>query len=292
MDYRSLTERKIRIARAAVCAENARMENVVDKARTYLDAHRGERVTLERLALAVGASPFHLQRRFKEAFGVSPRDYQDAHRVEAVKSSLKNGSRVTDALYEAGYGSVSRFYEKSRLGMSARDYRAKGKGQRIAFSTFKTSLGTVLIAATDKGLCSVKLGDEPARLRRLLADEFSHAELVEKELEELKQKIVAFIEGEGSFARLPLDIRGTVFQRRVWDELRRIPRGETRTYGDIARAIGAPSAVRAVGSACGANPVALVVPCHRAVRTDGGLGGYAWGLPRKKRLLALEKKKS
>jgi AraC family transcriptional regulator of adaptative response/methylated-DNA-[protein]-cysteine methyltransferase len=267
------------------------METVVQKARTYLDTHRGERVTLERLALAVGASPFHLQRRFKETFGVSPRDYQDAHRVEAVKSSLKNGSRVTDALYEAGYGSVSRFYEKSRLGMSARDYRAKGKGQRITFSTFKTSLGTVLIAATDKGLCSVKLGDDSARLRRLLAEEFSHAELAEKDLEELKQRIVAFIEGEGSLARLPLDIRGTVFQRRVWDELRRIPRGETRTYRDIARAIGAPDAVRAVGSACGANPVALVVPCHRAVRTDGGLGGYAWGLPRKKRLLALEKAK-
>ncbi len=267
------------------------MDNVIERARHYLDAHRGERVTLERLAGAVGASPFHLQRRFKEAFGVSPRDYQDAHRVEAVKSSLKNGSRVTDALFDAGYGSVSRFYEKQRLGMSARDYRAKGKGQRIVCSIFKAPLGTVLVAATDKGLCSVKLGDDPARLRRLLAEEFSHADIREAGLFELREKILAFIEGEGSLARLPLDIRGTVFQRRVWDELRRIPRGETRTYRDIARAIGAPAAVRAVGSACGANPVALVVPCHRAVRTDGGLGGYAWGLSRKKRLLALEKAK-
>jgi AraC family transcriptional regulator of adaptative response/methylated-DNA-[protein]-cysteine methyltransferase len=266
------------------------MESFVEKARTYLDAHRGERVTLERLAGAVGASPFHLQRRFKEAFGVSPRDYQDAHRVEAVKSSLKNGSRVTDALYEAGYGSVSRFYEKQRLGMSARDYRAKGKGQRIGFCSFVSPLGTILVAATKNGLCSVKLGDDPARLRRLLAEEFSEAEIFPAELDELKHKILSFIEGEGSLSRLPLDIRGTVFQRRVWDELRRIPRGETRTYRDIARAIGAPAAVRAVGSACGANPVALVVPCHRAVRTDGGLGGYAWGLHRKKRLLALEKK--
>jgi AraC family transcriptional regulator of adaptative response/methylated-DNA-[protein]-cysteine methyltransferase len=150
----------------------------------------------------------------------------------------------------------------------------------------------VLIAATDKGLCSVKLGDDAARLQRLLAEEFSEAEIVQAELNELKQKILSFIRGEASLARLPLDIRGTVFQRRVWDELRRIPRGETRTYRDIARAIGAPEAVRAVGSACGANPVALVVPCHRAVRTDGGLGGYAWGLPRKKRLLELEKKKA
>lgn len=266
------------------------MEAILERARAYLDSQRGERVTLARLAAAVGASPFHLQRRFKEAFGVSPRDYQDAHRVEAVKSSLKNGARVTDALFDAGYGSVSRFYEKERLGMSARDYRAQGKGQRIGFSCFKTSLGTVLVAATSKGLCSVKLGDDGARLRQLLAEEFSRAEIRETALPELRQKILSFIEGEGNLSRLPLDLRGTVFQRRVWDELRRIPRGETRTYQEIARAIGAPAAVRAVGSACGANPVALVVPCHRAVRTDGGLGGYAWGVNRKKRLLALEKK--
>ena len=266
------------------------MEAILEKARSYLDTRRGERVTLEQLARAVGASPFHLQRRFKEAFGVSPRDYQDAHRVEAVKSSLKNGSRVTDAVFEAGYGSVSRFYEKPHLGMSARDYRAKGKGQRISYCAFSSPLGTVLLAATDKGLCSVKLGNDRALLQRLLREEFSEAELVEDSLTQLRQKILAFIAGEASLARLPLDIRGTVFQRRVWDELRRIPRGETRTYGEIARAIGAPAAVRAVGSACGANPVALVVPCHRAVRTDGGLGGYAWGVRRKKKLLALEKK--
>ena len=266
------------------------MQTLIQKARHYLDERRGERVTLEELALAVGASPFHLQRRFKEAFGVSPRGYQDAQRVEAVKSSLKNGSRVTDAVLEAGYGSVSRFYEKRPLGMSARDYRAKGKGQRIGYCSFSSPLGTVLIAATDKGLCTVKLGDDPSHLRELLGEEFSEAEIAQQDLKDLKAKILAFIEGEGSLARLPLDIRGTVFQRRVWDELRRIPRGETRTYQEIARAIGAPDAVRAVGSACGANPVALVVPCHRAVRTDGGLGGYAWGLARKKKLLAIEKK--
>ena len=260
------------------------------KARNYLDARRGERVTLEELSQAVGASPFHLQRRFKEAFGVSPRGYQEAHRVEAVKSSLRNGSRVTDAVFAAGYGSVSRFYEKPQLCMKARDYRAQGKGQTIRYACFATPLGTVLAATTDKGLCSIKLGDEPARLTRLLAEEFAAAELVEDRLGELKAKILSFIEGEVSLARVPLDIRGTVFQRRVWETLRRIPRGETRTYQDIAHTIGAPRAVRAVGSACGANPVALAVPCHRAVRTDGGLGGYAWGLARKKKLLALEKK--
>ena len=266
------------------------MEAILEKARSYLDSRRGERVTLERLAAAVGASPFHLQRRFKEAFGVSPRGYQDARRVEAVKSSLKNGSRVTDAVFEAGYGSVSRFYEKQRLGMNARDYRANGRGQRISYCTFSTQLGTVLIAATEKGLCSVKLGDDAASLERLLAEEFSAAEIGKGAMADYRKKMVAFIAGEATLGKLPMDVRGTVFQRRVWEELRRIPRGETRTYSEIARAIGAPDAVRAVGSACGANPVALVVPCHRAVRTDGGMGGYAWGVQRKKKLLALEKK--
>jgi AraC family transcriptional regulator, regulatory protein of adaptative response / methylated-DNA-[protein]-cysteine methyltransferase len=266
------------------------MEAILAKARSYLDSRQGERVTLDELAAAVGASPFHLQRSFKQAFGVSPRGYQDARRVEAVKSSLKNGAKVTDALFEAGYGSVSRFYEKQRLGMNARDYRANGKGQRISYCTFSTALGVVLIAATEKGICSVKLGDDAAKLERLLGEEFSAADIAKDALADYRNKILAFIEGEATLARLPLDIRGTLFQRRVWDELRRIPRGETRTYSAIARAIGAPDAVRAVGSACGANPVALVVPCHRAVRTDGGMGGYAWGVSRKKRLLALEKK--
>lgn len=267
------------------------MSDVLQKAKNYLDARRGERVTLVQLAGAVGASPFHLQRRFKETFGVSPRDYQDAHRVEAVKSSLRNGRRVADAVFDAGYGSVSRFYENPRLGMKARDYRARGKGHRIRFTCFDCALGTVLAAATDKGVCAVKLGPDARRLQRLLAEEFSAAELAEERMPELEERIRAFLAGEGSLARVPLDIRGTVFQRRVWDALRQIPRGETRTYSDIARAIGAPAAVRAVGSACGANPVALVVPCHRAVRRDGGLGGYAWGLPVKKRLLEVEKRR-
>jgi AraC family transcriptional regulator of adaptative response/methylated-DNA-[protein]-cysteine methyltransferase len=267
------------------------MNGLAGKAKAYLDARRGERVTLGELASALGASPFHLQRRFKEAFGVSPRNYQDAQRVESVKSSLQNGRRVADAVFEAGYGSVSRFYEKPRLGMKAREYRARGKGQHIRYCSFATPLGAVLVAATDTGVCSVKLGDDPVWLKGLLAEEFSEAELSQKALPEVKKAILDFISGDAALARVPLDIRGTVFQRRVWEELRKIPRGETRTYKDIARAVGAPEAVRAVGSACGANPVALVVPCHRAIRTDGGLGGYAWGLARKKKLLALEKKK-
>jgi AraC family transcriptional regulator of adaptative response/methylated-DNA-[protein]-cysteine methyltransferase len=267
------------------------MTALLQKAKAYLDARRGERVTLGELAQAVDLSPFHLQRRFKQAFGISPRGYQDAYRVEAVKSSLQNGSRIADAVFDAGYGSISRFYEKPHLGMKARHYRAKGKGQRIGFCTFTSTLGTVLVAATENGVCAVKLGAEVQRLKGLLAQEFSAAELVEEPMPEVEKSVRAFIAGEGSLARVPVDIRGTVFQRRVWEALRRIPRGETRTYGEIARQIGAPAAVRAVGSACGANPVALVVPCHRAVRADGGLGGYAWGLPVKKRLLEIEKRR-
>ena len=267
------------------------MDGYIGRAKAYLDARRGERVTLGELASAVGTSPFHLQRRFKQAFGVSPRDYQDAHRVESVKSSLQNGRRVADAVFEAGYGSVSRFYEKPTLGMKAREYRARGKGQRISYCSFASPLGTVLVASTDKGVCSVKLGADRDGLARLLVEEFSEAEVNERSMPDVKKAILDFIRGEANLARVPLDIRGTVFQRRVWEELRRIPRGETRTYCDIAKAVGAPAAVRAVGSACGANPVALVVPCHRAVRTDGGMGGYAWGVARKKKLLRLEKKR-
>ena len=276
---------------ARVFRTHNRPVELSERAKNYLDSRRGERVTLEELARVVGSSPFHLQRQFKRAFGVSPHAYQDSHRVESVKRSLRNGSRVADAVFDAGYGSISRFYEKSALGMNARDYRARGKGQRIGYCSFATPIGTVLIAATDKGLCCVKIGDDAAGLKRQLAAEFTEAQLVSIPMQALQKQIQDFISGQSSLSRIPLDIRGTVFQRRVWAELRRIPRGETRTYSEIARAIGAPQAVRAVGSACGANPVALAVPCHRAVRTDGGLGGYAWGLPRKQRLLRLEKGK-
>ena len=281
------------MVRAAARRYSCGMHTLANKARAYLDARRGERVTLQELSRAVGASPFHLQRRFKERFGLSPSDYQREAQLEDAKRHLANGSRVTDALFEAGYGSVSRFYEKAaaRLGMAARDYRAKGKGVAIRYTIFRSDLGVVLVAATEAGLCSVKLGDDTDQLRRLLAEEFSEAELNEDAaaLEEARRRILAFIAGSASLGTIPVDIRGTVFQRRVWSELARIPRGETRSYQQIAQAIGKPRALRAVGSACGANPVALVIPCHRALRADGGLGGYAWGIERKRKLLAAEK---
>ncbi len=269
--------------------------SLIARARAYLDARRGERTTLEELGRAVGASPFHLQRSFKRALGLSPRDYQQALRLEDTKRALALGSRVTDAVYGAGYGSLSRFYEKAAagLGMAAKTYRAKGRGMQITYTTFASPLGWILIAATERGLCAVKLGDHPDALARLLAAEFSEAVMRQdrRGLKEAKAQVLGFLSGDATLGKLPLDIRGTVFQQRVWSVLRKIPRGQTRTYKDIAAQIGTPSAVRAVGSACGANPVALVIPCHRAVRTDGGMGGYAWGLERKVKLLGIERKR-
>jgi AraC family transcriptional regulator of adaptative response/methylated-DNA-[protein]-cysteine methyltransferase len=268
--------------------------SLINRARAYLDARRGERTTLEELGRAVGASPFHLQRSFKRELGLSPKDYQQALRLEDTKRALADGSRVTDAVFGAGYGSLSRFYEKaaSGLGMAARAYRAKGKGMSITYTTFTSPLGCILLAATEQGLCSVKLGEKPDSLAQMLAAEFSEADLKEdrRGMKDIRDRVLAFLSGDGTLNKLPLDILGTVFQQRVWAQLRQIPRGETRTYKDIATAIGAPKAVRAVGSACGANPVALVIPCHRALRTDGGLGGYAWGVNRKETLLQLEAK--
>lgn len=268
------------------------MQTLALRARAYLDARRDERVTLAQLARAVGASRYHLQRTFKRELGLSPLDYQRERRLEHAKRLLAGGRRITDALLEAGYGSVSRFYEKAagRLGMSARDYRARGKGVRIAYTVFGSPLGKVLVASTAKGVCAVKLGDDAGQLTRQLAQEFSEAEIVRDAdaLAGIRRMLAGFLAGERVLARVPVDVRGTAFQRRVWEALRRIPRGETRTYAEIAREIGSPRAVRAVGSACGANPVALVVPCHRALRSDGTLGGYAWGLGRKAALLGLE----
>ena len=272
------------------------MQPLVSRARAYLDAKPADRVTLGELARAVGASPFHLQRAFKRALGLSPRDYQREQRLASAKKLLAGGGRVTDAVFEAGYGSVSRFYEKAagRLGMRASAYRARGEGQDIAWAVRAFPIGRVLVAATARGVCAVKLGASAATLERDLAEEFPRATRRRSPaaLASYLDAIGDYLAGDASLAKLPLDVQGTVFQRRVWEELRRIPAGETRTYRDIARALGKPQAMRAVGSACGANPAALVIPCHRALRTDGGLGGYAWGLERKRALLALERREA
>lgn len=266
--------------------------DIVSQARAVLDARGEERVTLQELAREVGASPYHLQRTFKRKLGLSPSDYQRERRLAATKRLLSDGRRIGDSIFEAGYGSISRFYETAsrRLGMSAAQYRARGRGLRIAYAVFASPLGKVLVAATARGVCALKLGDDEQALSAALEEEFSGAQIEADAtaLAELRGRILSYLGGDSTLADVPLDLRGTVFQRRVWESLCRIPRGETRSYSEIAREIGSPQAVRAVGSACGANPVALVVPCHRVLRADGSLGGYAWGLGRKQRLLALE----
>jgi len=261
-----------------------------------LDAHAGERVTLEAIAAHVHVSPFHLQRVFKTVLGMTPREYQDARRVERFKASLERGATVTAAMHDAGFGSSSRLYESAgrRLGMKPGAYSRRGAGVRIEFALLDSPLGTVLIAATERGLCKVALGDDGARLEAELRAQFSAAQ-VEPSAGGLRRygaRIARYLRGADETLDLPRDVQATAFQQRVWEALRAIPAGETRTYGQIAAAIGSPRAHRAVGSACAANPVALVVPCHRALPAAGGLGGFAWGTERKRALLALEKRRS
>jgi AraC family transcriptional regulator of adaptative response/methylated-DNA-[protein]-cysteine methyltransferase len=276
---------------AELAATGARA--TADAVRAYIDAHLGERITLEGMSRALGLSPFHLQRTFKRLTGVSPKRYASARRAERFKELLKSGSRVTEAVYDAGFVAPSRAYDASRahFGMTPLAYARGGAGLRIRYAIAKSSLGFVLVAATDRGLCRVAMSGSRESLRKALAEEYPRATLEESDVELAPRvaEVLRHVEGRARADSLPLDVRATAFQRRVWDALREIPYGETRTYSDIARSIGAPRAARAVGSACGQNPVALVIPCHRAVREDGGLGGYAWGLDVKRRLLEIER---
>ena len=268
----------------------------VRAAREYLDRHPDETVTLERLGAAVGMSPYHLQRTFRRLTGVSPKAYADARRMERMKSRLKQGDSVSRATYEAGYTSASRAYDhaRSRLGMTPADYRRGGRGLRIRSATLRTSAGVLLVAATDRGLCAVTLGDSAESLEAALRAEYPAAALApaDGELHRWAALVVAALEGTGAAGQLPLDVRGTAFQWQVWEALQRIPRGATATYGEIARAIGRPSAARAVGRACASNRLALVIPCHRAVRGDGDPGGYRWGAERKEALLERERQRA
>ncbi len=258
----------------------------------YIDAHCDERLTLKTLGRRVGASPFHLQRVFKSIVGVSPREYQEARRIARFKSGVSNGGTVSSATYDAGFSSSSRLYEKSaQLGMTPARYRNKGAGLEIAFTTFGSPLGAVLVAATGRGVCSVSLGANAARLAAALRAEFSAATLVrdDKRLLRYARRIARYLAGGKPDLDLPLDIRATAFQRKVWNLLCAIPYGTTRSYSDIARRAGAPRAVRAVARAIATNPVALLIPCHRAIRKSGELAGYRWGVARKAALLAKER---
>ena len=263
-------------------------EQAVDRARAWIDQHPDHRPTLARLARVTGLSAWHLQRVFTKLVGVSPADYARAMRTSRLKRELRRGS-VTDAIYAAGFGSSSRVYEEApaRLGMTPGAYRRGGDGERIYFTTFTSRAGVMLAAATDRGLCRVAIGDAPADLERLLRDEFPAANL-KRDPAKMKPLAAALKEAAagGPLPReLPLDIRATAFQRRVWKALQAIPRGQTRTYAQLAALLGQPRAARAVGHACAANQVALAIPCHRVVPATGGVGGYRWGSERKRRLL-------
>lgn len=241
-------------------------------------------------------SPFHLQRAFKQRFGVSPSEYQRAQRQSRFRALLRKERSVSSATFAAGFGSSSRVYERaaSELGMTPAAYRRGGAGMHIRYTIVRSPFGHLLVAVTERGVCAVKLGDDPQALERALHEEFGRAEIArinagDEWLEELVNRVAAYLPtGASPNGDLPFDVVGTAFQRRVWRALQEIPAGETRSYGEVAREIGHPKAVRAVAQACAANRVAVVVPCHRVIRGDGSLGGYRWGLGVKARLLEAE----
>jgi AraC family transcriptional regulator of adaptative response/methylated-DNA-[protein]-cysteine methyltransferase len=258
----------------------------------YLE-ERDERIpTLDELSAEFGLSPYHMQRSFKRLVGISPRQYAREHRTARFRTALKNDQDVTSAVYGAGYGSGSSAYEDARMmfGMTPARYRRGGEKTTISYAVAPCSLGWLLVGATERGLCAVRLGDNKEELAQTLKAEFPAAALADADpgLAVALSQLTEYLEGNRPHLDLPLDVQATAFQRQVWEALRGIPYGETRSYQDVAREIGRPEAVRAVAGACAGNPVALVVPCHRVVRSDGGLGGYRWGIDRKEALLRQE----
>ncbi len=262
-----------------------------------IDEHDEEPQTLNTLSAETGVSAHHLQRTFKELMGITPRQYAESRRLNQFKANVKGGASVTEAMYDAGYGSSRSLYEQSsaRLGMTPATYGRGGRGMRIIYTTADCSLGRLLVAATERGVCSVALGDSNADLIKALFAEYPNASIDSKDtfispsLNLWLNQVLELIAGKNPHTDLPLDIQATAFQFQVWEELRRIPRGVTRSYQEIAAAIGKPKAVRAVARACASNHVALVIPCHRVIREDKSLGGYRWGLERKEKLLQRER---
>jgi len=248
--------------------------------------------SLEDLAKSVGLSSYHFHRVFKQVTGLTPREFAAAHREKRVRNELGRSGTVTEAIYGAGYKSNSRFYEKSNriLGMTPTNYRAGGANTEIRFAIGECSLGSILVAQSDRGVCAILMGDDPDELIRDLQDRFPRAKLIggDGEFEQLVAKVVGFVEAPGIGLDLPLDVSGTAFQQRVWQALSEIPVGETASYTDIANRIGSPKSARAVAQACAANTLAVAIPCHRVLRNDGGLSGYRWGVERKRALLEKE----
>jgi AraC family transcriptional regulator of adaptative response/methylated-DNA-[protein]-cysteine methyltransferase len=252
-----------------------------------------EEPSLTDLAKAVGRSASYFHRNFKSVTGLTPKDYAAAHRASKVREGLVSGGSVTEAIYDAGYNSSGRFYEKSTdmLGMTPTQFRKGGANEEILFAIGQTSLGAILVASSKKGVAAILLGNDPDILLRQLQDRFMNAKLIgaDEKYEALVARVVGFVESPSMGLDLPLDVRGTAFQRRVWQALQEIPVGQTVSYTEIAQRIGSPKAVRAVAGACAANNLAVAVPCHRVVRNDGALSGYAWGVDRKKALLERER---
>jgi AraC family transcriptional regulator of adaptative response/methylated-DNA-[protein]-cysteine methyltransferase len=267
-------------------------EERVERARRYLDDHADEPITLRRLAAHVGLSPFHIQRAFTRMVWLSPKAYQNTKRMERFTASLKRGETITTATYEAGFGSSSRLYAQVQedLGMTPSAFRSGGMGVMLRYTTVPTAVGRMLVAVTERGIAAVSLGETEAALVQSLRSDYPKAVLRRdrKGLEKPISRLLNCLSGSAALGRLPLDVKATSFQRKVWRALQQIPRGQTRSYQQIARAIGQPSAARAVASACAGNPLAVAIPCHRVVRGNGQLAGYRWGLERKQRLLALE----
>jgi AraC family transcriptional regulator of adaptative response/methylated-DNA-[protein]-cysteine methyltransferase len=257
-----------------------------------LDEHLTENPNLDFLSRQLKVSPSHLQRIFKQLMGISPRQYLEARRADRFKEGINTGRSVTEAIYDAGYGSSSRLYEKAaeQIGMTPATYRKGGQGMTIGYTIVESPLGWLLVGATGRGICSVKLGDDGEQLRNELQLEFPRAEIGrdDKQLQSQVKTLLECLAGQAPHAELPLDLQGTAFQMRVWKELRRIPRGQTVSYKELAARIGQPTAARAVARACATNPVAIITPCHRVVRENGALGGYRWGIERKRALLENE----
>jgi AraC family transcriptional regulator of adaptative response/methylated-DNA-[protein]-cysteine methyltransferase len=265
---------------------------LAERVREYIDRHADEPLPLVRLAREAGVSPAHLQRTFTRVVGLSPKQYQEQRRVGALKSALREGRTVSSATYEAGFATGRRVYETAddALGMTPGAYRRRGVGVTVHYTVVPVSLGLLHVAVTERGICGVSLGDSESSLVAALRAELPAAELVRTTdaRDRLVDSVVAHVEGQSTGDELPLDVRATAFQWQVWRALQRIPEGVTRTYQEIARELGQPSAARAVARACASNRVAILIPCHRVVRGDGGLGGYRWGVARKAALLARE----
>jgi AraC family transcriptional regulator of adaptative response/methylated-DNA-[protein]-cysteine methyltransferase len=280
--------RRLASDRSSVAAQHAVM---VSKACRRIAASE-DLPTLAELAEEAGVSPFHFHRIFKAMTGLTPKGYADAHRATRMRERLSRSRSVTEAIYDAGFNSNSRFYEASQqmLGMAPAQFRAGGARRVVRFAVGQCSLGSILVAQSELGVCAILLGDDPDRLVRDLQDKFPRAELIggDTAFEGLVAQVVGFIETPALGLDLPLDVRGTAFQERVWRALREIPIGTTATYSDIAARIGAPGSARAVAQACGANRLAVAIPCHRVVRRDGDLSGYRWGVERKRALLERE----